>query len=175
MLYIHDRLQTRWTSGKCLCFALIVSTAIPPSPIAHSSLCVVLLIPPEEPLSGFQKSSSSQISRYTSKASLLQFPSGVKTYLWNVPSTQMAAGGESERRTLMVTSHMTAATFLLRQNILCASHVVHPSCLISFWWVVVCSGWRTRTDPRRVVSWANNKPSTRLEDGLIWDLCTTEI
>lgn len=39
-----------------------------------------------------QKSSSSHISRYTSKASRLQFPSGVNTYLWKVPSTQMAAG-----------------------------------------------------------------------------------
>ena len=33
---------------------------------------------------------SSPTSRYTSYASLLQFPSGVKTYLWNVPSTQIA-------------------------------------------------------------------------------------
>lgn len=39
-----------------------------------------------------QKSSSSHMSRYTSKASRLQFPSGVNTYLWKVPSTHMAAG-----------------------------------------------------------------------------------
>lgn len=36
------------------------------------------------------------MSRYTSKASRLQFPSGVNTYLWKVPSTHMAAGDKTE-------------------------------------------------------------------------------
>lgn len=36
------------------------------------------------------------MSRYTSKASRLQFPSWVKTYLWNVPSTHIAERDEKD-------------------------------------------------------------------------------
>lgn len=49
---------------------------------------------------GGQKSSSSQMSRKTSKASRLQLPSGLKTYLWKVPSTHTAAGWGGETGTI---------------------------------------------------------------------------
>lgn len=66
-----------------------------------------LRIPATTPWAGPpQKSSSSHMSRYTSKASRLQFPSGVNTYLWKVPSTHMAA----RRREKLQWSHFIENT-----------------------------------------------------------------
>lgn len=73
-------------NSSSLSFVIVVLLMFP--------LCPRLLVLPVMSFNWPQKSSSSHISRYTSKASRLQFPSGVKTYLWKVPSTHMAAGGE---------------------------------------------------------------------------------
>lgn len=43
-------------------------------------------------------SSSSQTSRYTSKACRLQVPFALKTYLWKVPSIQIAEKYENKKK-----------------------------------------------------------------------------